>query len=135
MMNSRGFTLIESLISILLLSICLAGGIKLYFYADQLSALSIHKRVANEMINSRIEDLRNSSYNSITTTGTAVSITTINVGGLSANEFVTVRLVDQTGQPITPYAFKEVTVRVNWSESEDPNLNQRDYEVVTYIAP
>ena len=87
------------------------------------------------MINSRIEDLRNSSYNSITTTGTAVSITTINVGGLSANEFVTVRLVDQTGQPITPYAFKEVTVRVNWSESEDPNLNQRDYEVVTYIAP
>jgi len=105
-------------------------------HADQITALSIHKRVANELINSSLEDLRNTDYDSITTSTTGTFITSVySVGGLSCTQSISVALVDDNGDPATPPfdTMKRVTINVNWGEAQENGVT-RDYNFVTYIA-
>ena len=136
-MNKKAFTLIESLVSVIILSICMAGGIHLYNYADNMTSLAIHKKVANEVINSSMEDLKSSDYFTITGTNNNTFVTTIiNVGGLSATESINVVPVDDAGMPVAPgsESFKEITISFVWSEADDVTDDQRSHQIVTYIA-
>ena len=120
--------------AVILLAICLTGGIALYHQADQWTSYAIHKKMADEMITSTMENLRNTNYNNIVTVnGSLVGISTINVGGLSASETTTV--TDETGGAGGGNSLKKVTVNITWSESEDANSDQREYKIVSYIAP
>ena len=83
------------------------------------------------MITSSMENLKNTTYNNIVTVnGSLVGISTINVGGLSATETITVTDATENGNPL-----KRVAINIAWTESEDANLDQRDYKIVSYIAP
>lgn len=127
-MNNRGFTIIESLVSIILLSITLAGGIQLYFMADQLAGLTFHKKFATNVINSEMEILRNTPYANIVN-----NTTSIMVGGLSAQTNTSVVDVDAAGAPNPPFAFKKVDIQVLWNEPGEGAA--RSYTITTYIAP
>src|SRR3989338_7782830 len=88
--NNRGFGLIETLISILLLSIVLVGGMSFYFNGDEFMALTTHKNIAAEIASSHIESLRRNGYSALPVSGTPVVDSTIKVGGLSATQTTTV---------------------------------------------
>src|SRR5689334_1849535 len=56
--SHSGFTLIEALISILLLSITVVAGMSFYFRSDEVMTLVTHKRIAAQLAASRLEDIK-----------------------------------------------------------------------------
>ncbi len=132
--NNRGFTLAEVLISLLILVIILAGGMKFYFYASEVIGLVTHKKLATEIANSTLEDLKRSGYSNLPAPGpgtpTALTNTDDPVGilkDLSATKTVT---VTDVGNPID---YKQVDVAVAWTESG--KNTSRETKLTTYIAP
>ena len=51
----KGFTLIEVLVSLLLLTLILLGGMSFYFYSDQHTQTALHRRVAAGIAESVME--------------------------------------------------------------------------------
>ena len=119
METNKGFTIIESLISILLLAIVLAGGVSFYHNSDALMSMAMHKKMATEMANSQMEYLKIVPYDNLTN-----STTIINVGSLSGGQTVVVTPIDAN--------YKSANVLVNWVET-DKNTTQV-MNLVTYIA-
>jgi prepilin-type N-terminal cleavage/methylation domain-containing protein len=65
-MNKKGLTIIECLLSIIILAIMLTAGMAFYFNAQASMRWSIHKRIAIEMASAEMESIKNSSYASTT---------------------------------------------------------------------
>ena len=57
-MNKRGFTIIESLISILLLTIIVAAGMVIYFNANAFLSSAMRKKISTELASSEVEILK-----------------------------------------------------------------------------
>ena len=130
--NNKGFGLIETLISILLLSIVLTGGMAFYFNGNEFMGLAKHKKMALEIANSKLEDLKNFGYGSLPPAGTLV-VTNIAVGGLSAVQTTTVTNQDDPvgGNPVD---YKEVRVRVDWTEAGKITAPQQ-IDLTTFMSP
>ena len=60
--KSNAFTLIECMISLLLIAIVLAGGIAYYFYSNDYLQAAIRKRIATEIASSKLEEIKNKGY-------------------------------------------------------------------------
>ena len=130
--NHKGFGLIETLISLLLLSIVLIAGMSFYFNGDEFMGLAMHKKMAQEIANSKMEDWKRAGYGSLPAAGTPV-VDNITVGGLSATQTTTV--TDQDNPPGgTNPDYKEVKVRVNWTEAGKLTAPQQ-IELTTFMAP
>ena len=129
MTNKNGFTLIEALISVIILSVTLAAGIQLLFNASKITGLVTHKKIAMELINTELELLRVALYSNIINNTTSIA-----VGGLSGQTITTVVDVDANGNPNPPFAFKQVDIQVLWGEAGE-NPTTRSYDITTYIAP
>jgi len=56
--NKKSFTIIEYLVSILLLGIIVFGGMAFYFYSNQHYQTALHRRVAVELATSKLEEIR-----------------------------------------------------------------------------
>src|SRR5262245_50589486 len=115
MMNNRGFGLIESLVSLLLLSIVMVAGMAFYTHCDEQLGMAMHKKMATEIANCKMEDLKRNGYGSLPAVGTPV-VETITVGQLAATRTTTVTDKDDPAGGTTP-DYKEVKVRVNWTEA------------------
>jgi prepilin-type N-terminal cleavage/methylation domain-containing protein len=137
--NNSGFTLIECLISIVLLSIVLAGGIRFYFNSSGIIGLVSHTKLATEIANSKLEDLKRAGYASLPSAGPGVTtaLTTtedparvlIDLGG---SKTVTVTdKADPVGVPDPDY--KQVDVKISWTEADTNTL--RETQFTTYMAP
>ena len=126
--NKTGLSLVEALISVLLLSIIMLGGLRLYFTSDEILAASLHKKIATEMAHTTLETLKNSDYDTL---ADYVSTITIkgrdDMEGLSAQETVTVTTVDESGT-----TYKKVDVTVSWLEVD--NNTQDQISLSTYMA-
>lgn len=123
MKNKSGFTLLEIIISILLLAITLAGGMALYFNANKIMALTVHKKAAMELADKKMEDLRDASYVSLVEGESQES--GLKVSGLDASRTVTVAIPNST--------YKQVTIEVNWKEANEPN--DKIVKLVSYVSP
>jgi len=111
--TKRGFTLIESLISLILLSIVLTGGMQFYFNSQKLVSLASHKRLALHIANARLEEMRKNGYGALPNPAPGpgvVTTTTITVGGLTASRVETVVDVDANGDSVTDYKSVDVEV-------------------------
>lgn len=64
--REEGFTLVELLITIIVLGISIAGIGSLYYAMQNMQAQSLHLDLATRAARTEIEVLRNNSYNSLT---------------------------------------------------------------------
>ena len=105
--------------------------------------LATHKKIANEIVNAKMEELKDTDYNSATLDETDPNLppsrTTIVVGGLEAKQDeglglrVTVKNIDK--DPLAPPAYNYKEVRVNLAWKEAGKVDSRVVEMVTNIAP
>jgi len=102
--NKHGTTLIEILISIILVAITTLGGIALFFNASQLQGIVRHKKIAVEMANSKMEECRRSAC----TAGTS----NITIEGLNIENGLTIQ--DETSKWAD---YNHKTVRIGWDET------------------
>ncbi|MBZ0167340.1 MAG: prepilin-type N-terminal cleavage/methylation domain-containing protein [Candidatus Omnitrophica bacterium] len=120
--NQLGFTLIEIMVSILLLAITLTGGMVLYHNAEQIMALMVHKKVAMELADEKMEEVRNTKY-VLLTVGEATE-SSLAITGLPASRKTVV------SEPASN--LKEVRVEVNWNEAGAGAA--KSVELVSYVA-
>lgn len=122
MRRKKGLTIIECLVSMIILATMLTAGMAFYFNAQASMRGSIHKRIAVEMAGAEMESLKNSGYASITLGVWPQS--NISIGNLTGQRDVDV--TDMSG-------YKKVRVVVSW---DDPRKNSRQsVSLDTYIAP
>ncbi len=114
--SEQGFTILETIISIIILAIVLSGGIAIYTNATTIMTIAMHKKIAMEMANQVIEKLKEAGYNDALLADTGGSWTpadpgtTITFGDFSVNMQ---RRITNVGAP----ANKTVEVRVRWLEA------------------
>ena len=123
-LDTSGFTLLEILVSMLLLAVTLVGGMALYHNAERIMALMVHKKVAMELANEKMEAVRNSSYGSLSD-GVSQDFG-LKVSGLNAGRVTTVSILDPNKD------VKEVRVAVNWKEAGQKI--DKTVELVSYVA-
>ena len=151
--NKKAFTLIECLISILILAILLAGGMSFYFNSNSFMSLAMHKKIALELATEKMEDCKR--VDCLTSATCANSLESkdnwpgpgesISVGGLNATRWVDVcdpadpnaKLFSNPSFPCFNNAetgYKVAGIIVRWTEAgKDPNTSFKDVDLVTYI--
>ena len=126
----KGFTIIECLISILLLAIVMVGGMAFYFNSTGHLTAATHRRIAAELANARLEAIKNNGYAVLPPQplgpplGIWLGPTDITIGGLTGQQEVYVFDVEN---------YKEVRVRIYWNEANAVGLQEVILD--TYIAP
>jgi len=114
----KGFTLVEVLLSIVILSILLCGAISMYFYSGEIQSMATHKKIAAELANSKMEEIKREGYNKL-----APSSDEIKIGNLTAQQTVT---IENQG------SYKVVKVNVVWNAAGKSEA--RNLELVTYMV-
>ena len=122
--SPSGFTLTETLISIVLLSIVLAGGMGFYFNSTDAMTRAMRKKIAIEIANENMEKLRNLAYASMTSPQTCIPGATPNVGGLVGTCSITITAVS---------TYKQMVVNVTWTEPGKSAQGQ--VSLASYRAP
>jgi type II secretory pathway pseudopilin PulG len=126
----QGFTILETLVSIIILTVFLSGGIAIYTNATAIMTVATHKKIAMEMANQFLEQLKKAGYSNALLTDTAGGWTPaspgtiITFGDFSAN---LQRRITNTGSP----SNKTVEVRVTWTEA---GKQTSELTLATYIA-
>ena len=134
--NKKAFTLIEVLVCILLLAIILAGGISLYFNGTKIMTLAMHKKIAMEVVNQAMEQVRKDGYtnlsysnsvnNNIRTCGSSSPVT---FGDFSVQKQQCLTNIEGN----SPNKNKEIEIIVNWSETG--SSESKIIALATYISP
>lgn len=117
--DNQGTTLIETLVSLVIIVIIAIGGMALYYNTSEIKAMSQHKKIAVELANNRMEEYRTESCAGLSN-GPVDPYSKL-VGGLS---FVLDGAVDTSEC--------RVSVNVAWNEAD--RINQ-DFLItlVTYV--
>ena len=138
-LSSGGFTIVETLIAILIFAITLMGSIAVYFNTSKLSAMATHKKVASEIASAKMEEIRAmdateyaTNYNlasppgpeDFSETGPAI------VGQTASN--ITVRVSDN-GTFCPQSGYQKVKVIVSWQEAFQGF--PREVQVASCIKP
>ncbi len=126
--NSAGFTLIEVLVSILLLGVIMTGGMALYHNANEIMAYMVHKKVAMELADHALEEIKEKGYGSIAVTDplnpTETALSSSVLANLSGKEIISVSAPDAK--------HKQVDVEIQWKEAN--STYPKSVKLVTYIA-
>jgi len=141
--NKNGYTLMEALVSLVMISLVTLGGLSFYRNAAKLQRIAMHKRVATEIANSKLEDLRRTGYLSLPDPATVTLMEDINVNTgtppVLAEHFGTMTVqrsvtVDDILDPVSGNTeFKKVDVLVSWQEVGANNAHE--IQLTTYITP
>jgi prepilin-type N-terminal cleavage/methylation domain-containing protein len=127
--GDQGFTLVESLIAILLLGIIFSGGMAFYYLANALYYSGLHSRQATSIASSMMEVCKNVGYASLPSLpGGACSVVTdqpLPLGPLSSMSGTSTVAVSDVGN------VKQVTVTVSWA---DPNKGPSSITLQTYVG-
>jgi prepilin-type N-terminal cleavage/methylation domain-containing protein len=103
MMNAKGFTIIEVLVSIILFAVALAGGAGFFLHLKEVSIASTHLKLGTALASAGMERLRHTDYD-LLTNGTLSNVV---IGGFNAVPQV---LVYDRG------IYEEVHLSVTWWE-------------------
>ena len=128
---ARGYSLLEALVSLLILAIVIVSGSAFFTYAREIQALAAHKRMARELINSKLEALKNAAYADLPDPSVP-DITNVTVGHLPGQQTTTV--TDLTGAFGTPEGYKSVTTKIAWNQPMQGGKNL-EMDFTTIIAP
>ena len=115
--DTRGLSLIERVIAILILSVSLAGGLSLYFNATSIMSLAMHKKMAVEIAVQEMEKIKDAGYAGLPnpTTGTWQNLSDRTFDLFTAQ--VRKRITDVSTSPV----MKKVELEVSWAEDKhDP---------------
>jgi prepilin-type N-terminal cleavage/methylation domain-containing protein len=138
MRNKKGLTIIECLLSIIILAVMLTAGMAFYYSAQASMYGSIHKRIALEMASAELESIKNMPYDSVPDyatltkwTNESQNITEGILAGLNGNQIVAVESLN---------GYKHVQVEIDWKDagkSVAPGISPDTSSVSldTYIAP
>jgi len=126
MASAQGFTLLENLVSILLLGLTLCAGMVLYYNGDEIVGLATHKKIITEAINREMEDIRTAGYHNIPDPGN-VDVSYFTVGGLSVQKKV---MVDYPPDGASDY--KQIRIEAHWSEAGSNSTQQ--ITLTTFVA-
>ncbi len=110
--HRAGFSLIEVMVAMLVLTVLTLGGAAALFHSSRIIAHQNHRRVALEVANQHIEQLRTTAFHMVPT-GTRE--TTAMVNGWTRK---VITVVTETGSPSRP--LKEVVVQVQYQAEDDP---------------
>ncbi len=108
-----GFTLVELLLAILVLGIAIVGLAGLYYLTQQVQNESAHYDLAVRAARTEIEELRNSGYNSLSSSSPPTFPSSLLVG-LPSNSSGSVSV----SQPLP--GLKEVNVTITYSDYGQP---------------
>jgi len=118
--RNQGTTLVEVLVSLVMVAITTLGGIALYFSSTELQAIALHKKMAIELANSQMEECRRP--------GCDAGSSDIAIGGLDITNGMT---IEDRSSAWTGYDTK--VVKVGWNESDPAS---RDFNVsFTTLVP
>lgn len=120
-MNRKGFTLVECLISLVIVTVVLVAGMGFYYYSKSLLESAIFRKIAVEVADSKMEEIRNNGY-----AGLPAGPLEVSLGKISGQEYIYVNDVSGTTD------YKEVSVEVTWQEPGKAVL--QNIALSTYIA-
>jgi type II secretory pathway pseudopilin PulG len=129
--QDNGYSLTEALFSLVIMSLVVVNSIDLYVNARKVQVMTVHKKVAIETINSKLEYFKD-NYSQLPATSPQVD-TGVMIGTLPATQTVTVENVDENGDGLSD-GYKKVTVQLDWTETA---LAGKAMQVhfCTYLAP
>ena len=110
-MKRRAFTIIEVLISIIILAITLAGGASIYFYLSALTAQATHKDIAVQLANSKMEEYKRIDCDALVQG--AIYPPDIMIGNISFHQTVT---IGDDLDPNSSICYRSVIVQVTWTD-------------------
>jgi type II secretory pathway pseudopilin PulG len=113
--SSKAFTIIEAMIAILLLGIMMAGGIAYFTLATKHASENAHEKIALELAQSKMEDVRSSTPSS--------GWTDVTIGYLPGNMIMKWDSSSRT-----------YDVGVVWHEPDDDSAQDRSVNLITYIS-
>jgi len=119
-MGSKGFTLIEVLVSMLIFAVGLSGSMALFHHLKEVSIKSCHEKMAAQLASSKMEELKVS----MPAEG-AYADESFSIGTFSAQRSWSVGPTLGTG-------YKEVHVVVNWTEAG--RTHPETVDLATFIA-
>lgn len=111
---TEGFTIVETLIAMVIFTIVLTGGIALYYNTSKVSMLAVHKKMATEIINAKMEEIKLSPDDFYSATG-PFNITTPSKLGELALAWQGTVTDDGTFCPATGY--QRVNLVLSWQET------------------
>ncbi len=118
--SESGFSLIEVLIALLILSIVIAGGGLFFFYARCAIVREGHRRAALQIASQKIEELKATSYEKILE---SMPFPKEEADNLPSGNTITTEVEDLGG-------YLEATVTVSWQDNSPHKVS-----LVTLIAP
>jgi len=134
MHRKKGLTIIECLLSILILAIMLTAGMAFYFNAQASMRWSVHKRIALEMASAELENIKNNGYATLPNPAPAGGLwqgpLTVQLVNLSGQKDIYVFDVDINGDGSTD--FKQVRVIISWQDAGKGSSQSAQLD--TYIA-
>ena len=136
--SSQGLTLMETLVSILILFISMTAGMSFYFNARSILTKAMHKKMALEMASQKMEELRNQGYSLLPAATAAFQDAVPNTVTFqnSSSNFTAGMKYRITGSGATDN--KMVEIQVNWSEAgAGPGTSSvpMDITLATQMAP
>jgi len=123
----KGFTLVEVMISIIILLIGIFGVWAYFIYSKNALELAVKKRYASQICHMRLEELRSVDYNALS--GYEETNTPIKIDNLDGYRNTVIEDIDENKDGRTDY--KKITVRVNWNQ----NGKEQKIEFVSFISP
>jgi prepilin-type N-terminal cleavage/methylation domain-containing protein len=137
-MPKQGLTIIECLLSIIILAIMLTAGMAFYFNAQTSMRWSVHKRIALEMAGAELEKIKNAGYSNLPDpcpgpAGCVITNPNVAVGALvSLSNTTVVKDVDEPGTPAGT-DYKQITTQISWQDAGKSVTQSARLD--TYIAP
>lgn len=135
--KQNGSTLIEILVSMLIVMITVLGGLALYFNASELQKMAVHKKMATELANTKMEKLRAMNCTTIGLLDHAwndLQVGGLLISGVDKGIKVLPPVFIDLEEPIGVIDYCEVVVQIKWNEVGQIN---RDFDInlATFVAP
>ncbi|MCM8785456.1 MAG: prepilin-type N-terminal cleavage/methylation domain-containing protein [Candidatus Omnitrophica bacterium] len=129
MKKNKGFSLIEIIVSILIILIGVFGTLTYFFYSQINLNLERHKRTALQIAQSRIEFLKTVNYNNLE--NYIENGTNVNIDEITGKRITLIENIIDTEDGDNVPDYKKITVKVIWHE----NKRNNEVNLQTIIAP